>query len=100
MYETVAVWGRKRIQRRNWITDIRFLETNEEKIMGIKSFTKKNTVSRFDCNQEVRRLRTEERPLKQIIKMSLVISVTAVSVTLTSCVVLFSMQVTGVFLIN
>lgn len=100
MYETVAVWGRKRIQRGNWITYIGFLETNEEKIMGIKSFTKKNTVSRFDCNQEVRRLRTEERPLKQIIKMLLVISVTAVSVTLTSCVVLFSMQVTGVFLIN
>lgn len=99
MHETVAVWGRKRIQRGNWITYIGFLETNEEKIMGIKSFTKKNTVSRFDCNQEVRRLRTEERPLKQI-QMSLVISVTAVSVTLTSCVVLFSMQVTGVFLIN
>lgn len=61
--------------------DVNFLETNEEKIMGIKSFTKKDTVSRFKHSQEVMRLRTEERPLKQVIRMSLVIFVTAVSVT-------------------
>lgn len=48
--------------------------------MKIKSFTKKDTVSRFKCSQEVMRLRPEERPLKQVIEMSLAIFVTVVSV--------------------
>lgn len=52
--------------------------------MEIKSFTKKDMVSGFKCSQEVMRLKTEERPLKQGIKMSLVICMTEVSVTLTS----------------
>lgn len=65
--------GRKRIQKGNWVTNVNFLETNEEKIMRIKSFTKKDTVSQFKCSQEVMRLRPEERPLKQVIGMPLAI---------------------------
>ena len=51
----------------------------KKKIMKIKSFTK-DRVSRFKCSQEVRRLRPEERPLKQVVDMSLAIFGTVVSV--------------------
>lgn len=52
--------------------------------MEIKSFTKEDKISKLERGQEIGRLRTEKRPLKPVIKMSLVISVTAVLVTLTS----------------
>ena len=79
MCRNIAVRGRRRIQRGNWIRYIDFQKTNEEIIMKIKSFTKKDMVSRFECSQEVMRLRAEERPLKQVIRMPLVTFVTAVS---------------------
>lgn len=81
---TGIVKGTKRIQRGNCKADVNFLETNEEKIIEIKSFTKEDIISQFKFCQEIGRLRTEKRPLRQMIKMSLVIFVTAVSVTLTS----------------
>ena len=46
-----AARGRKGIQRGNWIRYVDFQKTNEEKIMKIKSFTKKDMVSRFNCSQ-------------------------------------------------
>lgn len=52
----------------------------KKKIKRIKSFTKKDTVSRFKCSQEVVRLRPEEGPLEQVIGMSLAVFVTVVSV--------------------
>ena len=51
MCRNVAARGRKGIQRGNWIRYVDFQKTNEEKIMKIKSFTKKDMVSRFNCSQ-------------------------------------------------